>query len=80
MDEQTLKVIACFTPIGKPWPKGAWIFVTSNMKTSSGSDYRWFRAIDADFTRQSDELSEIEANQRGWFRDGDRDRYGRKYN
>jgi len=68
LDEQTIKVIAAFTPVGQWWPVGAWI-VTDH---SSPSGYYWHRIrapkIDTIRIRLPHELSEIEANQRGNFR------------
>ncbi len=74
MDENTIKVLALFTQVGTPWPIGAWVFrigtiynnrdwyqVRKNMYHPSMSRFY--------YNRESDELSELEANYQGIFRE-----------
>ena len=59
LDENVIKVIARFTPVGKPWPVDAWIYLIHAQGWARVSSWEWYR---------SDELSELEANQKGIFR------------
>jgi hypothetical protein len=59
LDENVIKVIARFTPIGKPWPTDAWIYLIHAEEWARVSSWAW---------RRGDELSELEANQKGIFR------------
>lgn len=72
MDEQTIKVLARFTEIGQLWPEGAWIYITSDVVTANGITYIWFKTYKSACARQNDEISELEANQKGIFRDPNR--------
>jgi hypothetical protein len=56
----TLKTLARFTEIGQPWPLGCKFFVPN------GGDGNWYIA-NGGYCREADELSEIEANQLGFF-------------
>ena len=63
MDEQTLKVLARFTPVGSKWPWGTWVYNPTWRKK------QWFQVIVPVLERRlPDEISEAEANQRGIFR------------
>jgi hypothetical protein len=71
MDAETLKVVARFTPIGELWPVGAWIYCLHKyqkdgfwylIKNYEGEKYDSMRR------RFDHEISELEANQRGVFR------------
>jgi hypothetical protein len=68
VDEQTEKVIAAFTPVGEWWPVGAWIV------NSEGPTFVYWHKIanSTNMTRRirlPHEISELEANQKGYFRD-----------
>jgi hypothetical protein len=68
MDEQTLKVLARLTMVGELWPVGAWICFVS--------DNNWYQIKDVDAdkypsqrVRYDHEMSELEANLKGIFKD-----------
>jgi hypothetical protein len=59
-DEQTIKVLARFTEVGQWWPVGAWLYLThAKFWARVPQHYKWHK---------TDELSELEANQKGIFR------------
>jgi hypothetical protein len=64
MDEQTIKVLARFTEVGQLWPMGAWVYLTTLEGPSS-----WMY-VDREGLRKRYrvEISELEANSRGFFR------------
>lgn len=70
MDENTLKIIAAFTSVGQLWPVGAWICYPNQVGTSLG----WYKIENTQIERlrirNDKEISELEANQRGFFRNG----------
>lgn len=67
MDEDTLKVIASFTPVGEWWPVGAWI-----VTEIEASRCYWHKIPNRETKsariRLDHEISELEANNKGWFR------------
>jgi hypothetical protein len=62
MNEQAIKVLARFTPLDGQWPIGAWVYMSNSRA--------WlFVKQSFDTIRLDSEISELEANQRGIFRD-----------
>lgn len=77
MNEQVIKILARMTPIGRPWPIGAWVYVESWTDKAPGERFfqvkeGMFNGEDSESTpyrRESDEISEAEANAQGIHRD-----------
>jgi len=69
MNEQAIKVLARFTEVGQWWPKHAWIYYS----ISDENNFKWHPIKDSeskfDRIRMSYEICELEANQKGIFRD-----------
>jgi hypothetical protein len=69
MDEQTLKVIARLTEVGQWWPAGCWIYSDKNMS-------EWWQIRNYELENQRirllHEISELEANQKGIFRESEK--------
>jgi hypothetical protein len=67
MDENAIKVIASFTPVGEWWPVGAWI-VTEIVPTECYWHKISKKEAESARIRLDHEISELEANNKGWFR------------
>lgn len=67
MDENTIKVLARFTEIGQDWPMYSWFY---SLKSDGGTDNWIYVACKVLQKRLPNELSELEANQKGVFRNG----------
>jgi hypothetical protein len=72
MDEQTIKVLARFVEIGQRWPRGAWCFVGHVIKYAD-NETGWFKS--SGNIREHYEICELEANQMGYHRTSEKDRY-----
>jgi len=73
MDEQAVKVLARFTEVGQLWPVNAWIYFINR---SSPPEHKWYKIKDvpsagyaAMRVRYDHEISELEANSRGFYRE-----------
>jgi len=85
MDEQTLKVIARLTEVGHHWPAGCWIYSDKNMSEwwpagcwiySDKNMGEWWQIRNYELENQRirllHEISELEANQKGIFRESEK--------
>lgn len=65
LTRDVLKVIARFTPVGEKWPVGVWV-----CNLGRAARWGWYLTRYSD-SRHHDEMSELEANQKGIFRKAD---------
>jgi len=64
LDENTIKVLARFTEIGQHWPMGAWVYMRYIVMNDD-----WYLVTEGNINRIANHISELEANQKGLFRD-----------
>ena len=69
LDDNTLKVMARFTPVGENWPNGVWVCIVYIYSGDWKGGLGWYMTEVNTNKRFPDELSESEANQKGYFRD-----------
>jgi hypothetical protein len=72
IDENTLKIVARFTPLGAKWPNQVWVCIVYVVSGDSKESLGWYITEKNTHKRWPDELSELEANQKGYFRDKNR--------
>lgn len=66
MDEQAIKVLARLTEVGNYFPADAWIY------HDIGTCGSWYKIKGKKYRREPWNLSELEANQKGIFRESEK--------
>jgi hypothetical protein len=64
MNEDVIKVLARFVEIGQMWPIGSWVY-----RQYRNLDDVWYFVRNRYTDRMSNQISELEANQKGIFRE-----------